>query len=156
MDNGIVLLSVSSSWMDMLEVLASDMTGYGGGGLGQSLLQLLELCRRHQSVGSLATLPVTVKSPLDVSPNGEDTTGPWHLHDQVGIMWYHHKPGEYRPSQESIVHSLKIGDLKLYGLPCRNFPESCRLQEERSGRRGSLLHHGLCHGKELDWGATKT
>jgi hypothetical protein len=31
MDNGIVLLSVSSGWMDVLEVLALGMTGLGGG-----------------------------------------------------------------------------------------------------------------------------
>jgi hypothetical protein len=30
MDNGIVLLSVSSGWMDVLEVLASGMTGSRG------------------------------------------------------------------------------------------------------------------------------
>jgi hypothetical protein len=29
-DNGIVLLSKSSDWMDILEVLASSMTGSGG------------------------------------------------------------------------------------------------------------------------------
>jgi hypothetical protein len=41
MDNEIVVLSVSSGWMDALEVLASGITGSGG--LGEGLLQLLEL-----------------------------------------------------------------------------------------------------------------
>jgi hypothetical protein len=63
-DNRIVLLSVSSGWMD---VLASGMTRSPGGGLGQGLLQLLELYGRHQSIDCLATLLVIVKSLLDVS-----------------------------------------------------------------------------------------
>jgi hypothetical protein len=41
----------------------------------------------------LTTLHVTVKSLLDVSPNGDDTTWPCHLQDQVGIMWDRHKLG---------------------------------------------------------------
>jgi hypothetical protein len=32
MDNGIVLLSESSSWMDIFDVLASGMIVFGGGG----------------------------------------------------------------------------------------------------------------------------
>jgi hypothetical protein len=49
MDNGIVLLSVSFNWMD---ILAAGMTGLGGGGLGQGLLQLLELYGCQQSRNS--------------------------------------------------------------------------------------------------------
>jgi hypothetical protein len=45
-------------------------------GLGQGLLQLLELCRHRQSVDCLTTLPIAVKSPLDVSPDGDDATQP--------------------------------------------------------------------------------
>jgi hypothetical protein len=41
------------------------------GGLGQGLLQLLELCGHRQSVSCLTTLPIIVKSPLDVSPDGD-------------------------------------------------------------------------------------
>jgi hypothetical protein len=63
-----ILLSVSSGWMDVLEVLTLVLTGSGGVGLGQGLLQLLELCRCHQSISSLTALSVTVKSPLDISP----------------------------------------------------------------------------------------
>jgi hypothetical protein len=44
------------------------------GGLGQGLLQVLELCRRCESVDHLVALPITVKGPLDVSPDGDDTT----------------------------------------------------------------------------------
>jgi hypothetical protein len=44
------------------------------GGLGQGLLQLLELCGCQQSISSLATLPVTVENPLDISPDGDDAT----------------------------------------------------------------------------------
>jgi hypothetical protein len=51
------------------------------GALGQGLLQLLELCGCRQSVSCLTTLTVLVKSPLDVSPDGDDTTRPWHLQD---------------------------------------------------------------------------
>jgi hypothetical protein len=101
--------------MDVLEVLASGMIGSGGGGagLGQGLLQVLELCGRHESVGHLATLPVVVIGLLGVSPDGDDTMRPWHLQDQVGIMWDHHELGECRPSQESIVSHLEIGDLEM-------------------------------------------
>jgi hypothetical protein len=35
MDNGIILLSVSSGWMDILEVMALGMTGSGGRGRTQ-------------------------------------------------------------------------------------------------------------------------
>jgi hypothetical protein len=116
-DNRVVLLSVSFGWMD---ILATGMTGSGG--LGQGLLQLLELYERRQSISYLTTLSIAVKSPLDVSPDGDDTTWPWHLQDQVGIMWDSHELGEYWPSQESGVVSLKIGDLKLYSLCVEIFP----------------------------------
>jgi hypothetical protein len=81
-DNGIVLLSESSDWMDDLEVLASCMTGsvHGGGGgeggLSQCLLQVLELCGRHEFVSRLVTLPIAVKGPLGISPDGDDTMRP--------------------------------------------------------------------------------
>jgi hypothetical protein len=108
---------VSSGSMDILEFLASGMTGSGGGGgLSQGLLQLFELCGCHQSISCLVTLPIAVKSPLDVSPNGDDATRPWHLQDEVGIMQDCHELGECRPSQESVVRGLKICDLKLCSL----------------------------------------
>jgi hypothetical protein len=93
MDNGDALLSVSSGWMYILEVLASGMTG-SGGGLSQGLLQLLQFYRCHQSVSCLATLSVTVKSPLDISPDGDDATWPWHLQYQVRVMQDRHELGE--------------------------------------------------------------
>jgi hypothetical protein len=100
--------------MDVLEVLALGMIrSRGRGGLGQCLLQLLELCGCCQFVGYLATLPVIVKSLLDVSPNGDNATWPWHLQDQVGVMWDHQEFIECRRSQESVVRSHKISDLKL-------------------------------------------
>jgi hypothetical protein len=37
-------------------------------------------------------------------------------------MWDRHELGEYWPSQESGVVSLKIGDLKLYSLCVEIFP----------------------------------
>jgi hypothetical protein len=37
-------------------------------------------------------------------------------------MWNCHKHGVCRPSQESIVRSIKIEDLKLYGLRAEIFP----------------------------------
>jgi hypothetical protein len=85
-------------------------------GLSQGLLQLLELCRCCQSVSCLTTLPIIVKIPLNVSPDRDDAMRHWHLQDQVGIMWDCHKLGECQPSQESIIQSLKMGDLKLYGF----------------------------------------
>jgi hypothetical protein len=69
MDNSICLLSVSSDWINFLEFLESDMTRSGGGrggGLGQSFLQLLELCRCCQSVSHLTALLIIVIGPLDV------------------------------------------------------------------------------------------
>jgi hypothetical protein len=44
------------------------------GELSQGLLQILELCGCCEPVGRLTTLPITVKSLLDVSHNGDDTT----------------------------------------------------------------------------------
>jgi hypothetical protein len=41
------------------------------GGLNQGLLQLLELYGRRQSVSCLTTLPVAIRSPLDISPDGD-------------------------------------------------------------------------------------
>jgi hypothetical protein len=55
-------------------------------GLDQGIVQLLELFGCQQSITSLTTLPVTAKSSLDVSPDGDDTTWPWHLQDQVSII----------------------------------------------------------------------
>jgi hypothetical protein len=101
--------------MDVLEVLASGMTRSGGGegGLDQGLLQILELYGHHVLVDRLAPLHIIVKSLLDVSLDGDDTTQPRHLSDQVGIMRDHHELGECRPSQESFVCCLEISDLKL-------------------------------------------
>jgi hypothetical protein len=73
-----------------MDVLASGMTR-SRGGLGQGLLQLLELYGCCQSASCLTTLPVIVKTPLNVSPDREDTTRPMHLQDQVGVMWDHHE-----------------------------------------------------------------
>jgi hypothetical protein len=121
-DNEIVLLSVSSGWMDSFEVLASGMIGSGGGGLGQCLLQLLELYRRCESIGRLAALFVSVVGTLDVSPNGDDTVRSWHLQKQISVMWNRHELGECRLSQESIICGLEIGNLKLQVLCAEVFP----------------------------------
>jgi hypothetical protein len=86
------------------------------GELGQGLLQFLEFYGCRQSVGSLTTLLVTIESPLDVSPDGDDVTRSWHLQNQVGVMWNCNELGECRSFQESIVRSLKISDLELYSL----------------------------------------
>jgi hypothetical protein len=61
---------------------------------------------------------------------------PWYLQDQVGVVWNCHKLGECRPSQESVIHSLKISDLKLYGLCAEIFPSS-------EGHRKSDLANGV-------------
>jgi hypothetical protein len=37
-------------------------------------------------------------------------------------MWDRYELGECRPSQENVVRSLKIGDLKLYSLRVEIFP----------------------------------
>jgi hypothetical protein len=93
------------------------MAGFGGGGgLGQGLLQLLELCRCRQYVGHLVALLVTVIAPLYVSPNGDDPTWSRYPQNQVGIIRDRHELAKCWPCQESIVHSLKIGHLKLYGF----------------------------------------
>jgi hypothetical protein len=85
-----------------------------GGRLSQGLLQLLELYGCQQSVSSLTALSVTVKSPLHLSPDGDDAAWPWHLQDQIGVMWNCHELRECWPSQESVVRGLEIGDLKLF------------------------------------------
>jgi hypothetical protein len=78
-DNGIYLLSASSSWMDVLEALESGMTRSEGGGTqprtlsSPGVLQMLSICRR------LASLLVTVIGSLDVSPVGDDSTRSRHL-----------------------------------------------------------------------------
>jgi hypothetical protein len=76
MDNGIVLLSVSFNWMD---ILAAGMTGLGG--------DSDKACFNSWSstdASNLATLPVAIES--QVSPDGDDATWPRHLQDQVGIV----------------------------------------------------------------------
>jgi hypothetical protein len=148
-DNGIVLLSVSSSWMDILEVLASGMTR-SGGGLGQDLLQLLELYGCRQSISYLATLLIAVKSPLDISPDGDDTTRPQHLQNHVGIMCDCHELGECWPSQQSIVCTLKIGDLKLYSLRTEIF-----LSPKGYGKR-NLTDGGCYYTRDyaMEWSPT--
>jgi hypothetical protein len=62
-------------WLDGRLGLGHDQVG-GGGGLGQGVLQLLELYERHQSISCLTTLSIAVKSLLDVSPDGDDATRP--------------------------------------------------------------------------------
>jgi hypothetical protein len=65
--------------MDVLDVSASGMTGSGGGGLSQGLLQLLEFCGRCEPISRLIALPVTVDGVLDVVPDGDDTMESCHL-----------------------------------------------------------------------------
>jgi hypothetical protein len=74
-----VLLSESFSWMDVLDLLASGMTGSGGGGLNHCLLHLLELCGLCEPVSRLVALPIIVVGVHDISPNGDDTVRFWHL-----------------------------------------------------------------------------
>jgi hypothetical protein len=70
-DNGIVLLSVSSGWMD---VLASDMTesrGYSAKAYFSSWSSA-----DASSLSAVSQLSIVVESPLDVSPDGDDATWP--------------------------------------------------------------------------------
>jgi hypothetical protein len=54
--------------MDVLDFLALGMIRSGGGGLGQGLLQLLELYECHEPISHLVALFITVIGALDVSP----------------------------------------------------------------------------------------
>jgi hypothetical protein len=65
---------------------------------------------------------VAVKILLDVSPDGDDATRPWHLQDQVGIMQDRHELEECHPSQESVVCHQEISDLKLYSFCAEMVP----------------------------------
>jgi hypothetical protein len=105
------------------------------GGLGQSFLHLLELYECHQSVGHLVALLIAVIGSLDVSPNGDDSTWSWHIQYQVGIVQNYHELGECQPSQESVVHSLKIGNLELYSfsLEVLSSPEGYRKRDLTDG-----------------------
>jgi hypothetical protein len=102
----------------------------------------MELYRHRQYVSCLTTLPVIVKSLLDISPVGDDATWPWHLQDQVGVMQDHHEFGECRSSQESVVRSLKIGDLKLYSLRAEIFSSP-----EGYGKR-DMTNGGCCYTRD--------
>jgi hypothetical protein len=117
--------------MDVLEILASGMieSGQGGGGLGQGLLQLLELYGCRQSVRRLATLPVIVKSSLDVSLDGDDATLPRHLQDQVGIMW-DHMNFKSAGGPKKVLSNVSKSGCQTIDSPCGNFPMSRRLREE--------------------------
>jgi hypothetical protein len=53
-------------------------------------------------------------------------------------MWDHHELGECRLSQESVVRSLKISDLKLY-----IFHEEIFLSPEGHGEN-DLVNEGYC------------
>jgi hypothetical protein len=108
--------------MDFLEVLESGTTGLGGGGISQGLFQLLELWGCCQSVSHLTALLVAVIGLLDVSPNGNDPTWSWHLQYQVGVMRNRHQLDECRPSQQSVVRSLKIIHLKFYSFSLEVLP----------------------------------
>jgi hypothetical protein len=77
-DNGTILLSESSGWMDVLDDLASGMIR-SRGGLGQGCLQFLEFCGHRESVSRLTALLVVVIGALDASPNGDETVWSWHL-----------------------------------------------------------------------------
>jgi hypothetical protein len=50
-------------------------------------------------------------------------------------MWDHHELGECWPSQENVVHSLEIGDLKLYSLRVEIFlsPKGCGKRDLTDG-----------------------
>jgi hypothetical protein len=122
------------------------MTGSGGGGgLGQCFLQVLELCRCCQSVSHLTAHLVAVIGPLNVSPNGDDPTRSCHLQYQVGVMGNYHKLGECWPSQESIVHSLKIGHLKLYSFSSEGLlsPEGCGKRDLSNGHRCYTMYYTM-------------
>jgi hypothetical protein len=67
---------------------------------------------------------------------------PWHLQDQVGIVWNCHKLGECRPSQESVIRSLEIGNLKLFGLCVEIYPSL-----EGHGK-SDLVDGGRCYTRD--------
>jgi hypothetical protein len=56
-------------------------------------------------------------------------------------MQNHHELGECWPSQESIVHSLKIGYLELYG-----FSSEVLLSPKGYGKRDMTDGHRCCTG----------
>jgi hypothetical protein len=82
--------------MDVLEVLASGMIRSGGGGTQPRPASSLGVLWMP-SFSFLAALPITIKGPLDVSLDGDDTTQPCHLQDQIGIMRDYHELGESVP-----------------------------------------------------------
>jgi hypothetical protein len=87
------------------------------------------------SLSAVSQLSVTIKSPLGVSPDGDDATRPCHLQDQVSVIWDRHELGECQPSQERVVRNPEIRDLKLYSLHAENFlsPEGYRKRDLANG-----------------------
>jgi hypothetical protein len=71
-DNGIVLLSESSSWMDVLDVLASGMIGSRGYS-AKAFFNSWTFCGHCESINCLTALLVAVVGTLDISPDGDDT-----------------------------------------------------------------------------------
>jgi hypothetical protein len=110
--------SVSSGWMDILEVLASGMTE----SRGDSAKACFNSWSSTDAISLSAISQLSLSQSKARSPNRDDAKQPWHFHDQVGIMWDHHEFGECWLSQESVVRSLKISDQKLYSYHAEIFP----------------------------------
>jgi hypothetical protein len=45
----------------------------------------------------------TIVGDHDVPEDGKDSIWRWHLHDEVGVVWYSHELGEHRSSEDGVV-----------------------------------------------------
>jgi hypothetical protein len=80
--------------MDVLVVLASGMTG-SGGGLNQGHLQFLEFYGCPESICRLIALLVTVIIALDISPDGDDTKKVFHAVSKSATSNYRFLPHKF-------------------------------------------------------------
>jgi hypothetical protein len=48
----------------------------------------------------------------DVTKDGKDPVWRWHLHDEVGVVWYGHELDQHRLTKDGVVGGAKVCDLK--------------------------------------------
>ena len=62
-----------------------------------------EFLLHTEELRDLVEIPVTVIRSSKASTDGNGSSGSWHFHHEVGVMWYGHKARECRSTQDGVV-----------------------------------------------------